>query len=65
MTTILYNINEKIDVKPLIQKGNFNLIFIVLGVDMADKLTFLINIAGRLGENVICLMASSTGSPLI
>ena len=37
----------------------------VLGMDMAAKLTFLINIAGRLGENVICLMASSTGSPLI
>jgi len=34
-------------------------------MDMAAKLTFLINIAGRLGENVICLMASSTGSPLI
>ena len=34
-------------------------------MDIAAKLTFFINIAGRLGENVICLMASSTGSPLI
>ena len=28
-------------------------------------LTFLINEAALLGENVICLIASSTGSPLI